>query len=700
MKIVQTCLFFLFVSAAVLAKAEDVVIYDPATTKPDQLRAQSSNISVTDSRLEIKGNAEGDWPGVSMRGEWNLEKCDRILIEVENTAKEELNLCFRIDSEGADAGGTRLSVTNTLKLAPGEKKSWECPLPASISAALKDKLFAMRGFPGGGKTNDQGAVSSGPDRTKLRQWILFIGKTGKEHSWKLGRIVGMEGESENPVDLGPLSLPPEKFFPMIDKFGQYVHKDWPGKIKDLDDLKSRTKIEVDDISKHPSPEKWNKYGGWLGGPEFEATGSFRTIKHEGKWWLVDPEGRLFWSHGVDCVGDGNGTTPITDREFYFADLPQNSPFYGSGNWAPHNYYEGRGQYRTFNFTASNASMKYGEDWRNIYAETAHKRLRSWGMNTIANWSSSQIYGLKKTPYTATLGINAPPIAGSDGYWGKFPDPFHPSFARNALRSIENQKRQTGNDPWCIGYFVDNEIAWGSSTSLSMAALSSPADQPVKTEMLAWLRERYDSIEKLNEKWGTNYSDWDALLESQQRPNERRAKDDLEAFYTVIAEQYFKVLSESLKEAIPDKLYLGCRFAWVNDLAIRASAKYCDVISFNFYRYELDSFKLPSGLDRPCIVGEFHFGALDRGMFHTGLCPTKSQADRAAAYEKYVRSALRNPALVGTHWFQYGDQATTGRGDGENYQIGLVDVCDTPYPETIDALRKIGYEMYDYRSKSK
>ena len=44
--------------------------------------------------------------------------------------------------------------------------------------------------------------------------------------------------------------------------------------------------------------------------------------------------------------------------------------------------------------------------------------------------------------------------------------------------------------------------------------------------------------------------------------------------------------------------------------------------------------------------------------------------------------LGNPLIVGTHWFQYGDQATTGRGDGENYQIGFVDVCDTPYAETI------------------
>ena len=68
------------------------------------------------------------------------------------------------------------------------------------------------------------------------------------------------------------------------------------------------------------------------------------------------------------------------------------------------------------------------------------------------------------------------------------------------------------------------------------------------------------------------------------------------------------------------------------------------------------------------------------------------------YTSYVQGALRNPWIVGTHWFQYADQATTGRGDGENYQIGFVDICDTPYPETIAASREVGDAMYAYRSE--
>ena len=45
----------------------------------------------------------------------------------------------------------------------------------------------------------------------------------------------------------------------------------------------------------------------------------------------------------------------------------------------------------------------------------------------------------------------------------------------------------------------------------------------------------------------------------------------------------------------------------------------------------------------------------------------------------------------------GDREGRGRGDGENYQIGFVDICDTPYPEIIDAARRIGDRMYQLRS---
>jgi hypothetical protein len=81
---------------------------------------------------------------------------------------------------------------------------------------------------------------------------------------------------------------------------------------------------------------------------------------------------------------------------------------------------------------------------------------------------------------------------------------------------------------------------------------------------------------------------------------------------------------------------------------------------------------------------------------TGLAPVENQAERAASYKRYVKGALEDSSVIGTNWFQYSDQATTGRNDGENYQIGFVDICDTPYKETVEAAREIGSTLYSYR----
>ncbi|MDO4366763.1 MAG: agarase, partial [bacterium] len=85
-----------------------------------------------------------------------------------------------------------------------------------------------------------------------------------------------------------------------------------------------------------------------------------------------------------------------------------------------------------------------------------------------------------------------------------------------------------------------------------------------------------------------------------------------------------------------------------------------------------------------------------GLFHTGLVGTRDQAERAQCYRDFLNACLDHPRFVGTHWFQWQDQALTGRSDGENYQIGFVTVTDTPYPELVEAARDIGATMYARR----
>ena len=637
--------------------------------------------------LRIETGHENPWPGITIKapnGKWDLSKYEYVSMAVRNVGDESVTVHCRLDNPGAD--GTNNCVTDNITLAAGKEGTLTVRLlttPWKLSEPLK--LIGMRGAP---------AYSGKVDAANVTQILFFVSRPRVDHIFEIGDI-GVGGRVE--------LIDAKTFFPFIDEFGQYIHRDWPGKTHSLEELIAHGKAEQKDLAAHPGPPDRDQYGGWTAGPKLDTTGFFRVQKYQDKWWLVDPEGRLFWSHGVDCVGSSNAT-PISDRENYWKWLPkEGSPFaefYGRGSWAPHGYYKDHSPYRTYDFSRANLLRKYGDDWPSAFAEITHRRLKSWGMNTIANWSDSDIFLMRKTPYVCTISYNARTLEGSEGYWGKFFDVFDPSFREALQKRLASEKGRAVGDPWCIGTFVHNELAWGDEVSLALATLKSPSDQPAKKVFVTNLKKKYGDIGKLNQVWGTTYSSWDVLLANRDEPDRKKAWDDLTAFYTKTAETYFRTIREELKKAAPNQLYMGCRFAWVNDRAARAAAKFCDVVCYNQYKYSVEELRLPDGIDMPIIIGEFHFGALDRGMFHTGLRKTVNQEDRANKYRSYVRGALRNPYIIGTHWFQYKDQATTGRGDGENYQIGFIDVCDKPYPEIVRASRDVGYNLYEYRLKEK
>jgi hypothetical protein len=648
------------------------------------IETKDAQASVTEAgTLRVEAGHTAPWPSVALKapeGRWNLSPYEYILLEVANRGKERVTVHCRVDNPGAD--GTNRCITDQVAIDPEAIQTLTVrifPVPWKLDKPLE--LVGMRGAP----------VHAGKiDTADVTQLLLFLDHPKTDCVFEIDNI-----RAGGRVEI----LDASTFLPFIDELGEYSHKDWPGKTHTVEELAAQGRAEEEDLKAHTRPKNWTKYGGWADGPKLKATGFFRVQKHKGKWWLVDPTGKLFWSHGIDCVRPVNAT-PITDRERYFRNLPGKdstfAQFYGEAARAPLGYYKDHAPYRTYDFTRANLLRKYGEDFEQIFADVTHRRLASWAVNTIANWSDEKIYLLRWTPYTATISFDARRLEGSEGYWGKFYDVFDPSFEANLRQRLEREKGQTAGDPWCIGYFVHNELAWGNDTSLSIATLISPADQPAKIVFVEDLKAKYETMEELNQAWGTDYTSWAALLQSQKAPDKAKAKPDLEEFYSKIAETYFSTIRRELKRAAPEQLYLGCRFAWVNDRAARAATKFCDVVSYNRYTYSVQDTKLPDGIDMPVIIGEFHFGALDRGLFHTGLRRAESQKDRAEKYAAYVRGALRNPYLIGTHWFQYLDQPTTGRGDGENYQIGFVDICDKPYPEIVQAAREIGSSMYEYR----
>lgn len=466
------------------------------------------------------------------------------------------------------------------------------------------------------------------------------------------------------------AMPEDAFLPCFDPYGQFKWRDWPGKTKCDEDLERDRKEELRDLAAHRAAPGRDRFGGWAEGPKLEATGRFRAQKVDGKWWLVDPDGRLFWSFGPVRVSTWCGITPLARkgqpwRERMFEGIDPDgflAKFVRDGE---------------IRFQEANLARKYGEEWRESFAKTAHVRVKSWGMNTLANGSDPVVCLLRKTPYATRIMLSSEPIKGSDGRWGKFRDPFDPSFGPSLRAALEEREEEL-KDPMCIGLFADNEAKWGASRGdLARWVLASPATQPARVEFARLLAEK-----------GID-------------PDGKVPERELEAFSARVAEEYFRKIRAAIKEFDPSILYLGNRFAGFScpEWAVRIAAKHCDVMSFNIYKDSLDGWTPGEGLDVPVLIGEFHFGAHDRGLFGSGQRNSLTQEGRAKAVKRYVASALAHPLVVGAHWHQYADQPASGRWDGEHFQCGLVDICDRPYPETVQALRECAWPLYETRYSS-
>lgn len=638
--------------------------------------------------IQVDSGIDKPWPGFSItppEGKWDLTAYRYVAVDIENLGDKWLRVALRVDSPGK---GNNNRLTGSAFIAPGKKETMKAELVRC--GANAPELFGMDSFPQGMWAEKRVQPEN------IDKLVIFLNQPIRKHKFLVSNIRACGDYQKAPYE----DMTEKEFFPFVDGLGQFIHKDWPGKTKDIADLKKQKISEEEELKKYPGPAEWDKYGGWANGPAMEAKGHFYTAKVNDKWWLVDPEGKLFFSHGITCVRPG-GTTAISDRDAWFKDLPSKDGTAKEFFFQQKNV--NRGHYKNkspecFDFGKHNLFLKYGQEWEKQSAELAHKRLRSWGMNTMGLWSVEDIYSLKKTPYVTWVHYWPKPLKGKLRGWKKFHDVFDPVTWDSLKARAENFLKDAKDDPWCIGVFVDNELPWEDETALAVATLTAPADQKAKQVFINDLKEKYKSIDELNKTWGSKYASWDDMLKSVEKPKEAKAYKDLEAFTNKTIETYFKNVRDIVKGVAPNKLNLGCRFNGDFIPAAKIAAKYCDVVSYNLYRRDVSDFEVANGLDVPAIIGEWHFGASDRGLFHGGLRTVESQQARADAYKSYVSGVLKNKNFVGCHWFQYGDEMVSGRPlDAENYQIGFVDICDTPYLETVGAAREMGNNLYSIRS---
>ena len=405
---------------------------------------------------------------------------------------------------------------------------------------------------------------------------------------------------------------------------------------------------------------------------------YRTRRDaDGRWWFVDPEGKPFFLAGAGTVNSSGD---------YNAKL----------GYAPYGRTVAR-KYPSVN------------DW----ATNTLARLVSWGFNMIVTTEKSVIR--RRLPHTMILGIGTEMSSRGDyeilpcdgGPCTAFPNVFSPKFEAYCRYVAKNRCAPNKDDPWLIGYYIDNELAWWGdarkfrappSRGLFDACAKKPAGHSARIALEKFLKERG--------------------IASPEAASEEVTRE----FIRLIARRYFEITSRAIREADPNHLVLGCRFAGLRSsdpVVWEECGRYCDAVSVNIYpMVDLDRGIALNGLHakaqqvadviaeraamagKPLIVTEWSFVALDSGLpcMHGAGQRFFTQRERAEATSIFARTLYALPCCAGYVYFKWSDQPVCGRKSekSENSNYGLVDANDDPWPEQVAALAAIQNDPMKWR----
>ncbi len=358
---------------------------------------------------------------------------------------------------------------------------------------------------------------------------------------------------------------------------------------------------------------------------FKPTGYFRVDRRDGRWWFVTPDGRPFYSSGVDHVS----TSPDTDR---------------TTGLCPY-------------------CMTIGKEYPSTtaWATATVDRLRSWGFNTIGSFSDYSNFAAQM-PYTELLSM----ASGND--W------FAPSFVTNAYSVAASQIAPLADDTNLIGWYTDSELQWGPDWRSTQTVLARYLALPTGSPGLK-VAERYvgrpDTFVRV---LATRYFrvtsaairkyDRHHLILGVKAPAQLIQPALLEG-----ARPFVDVFSIDDYALIPG----------LEDAIQRLAPQYLNPTP-NLSNIE-------AIVNRPLIIGEYGFRAADSGLPNTypPIFPVYStQADRASVYESFIKTMYSAPWVIGDSWFEYVDEPAGGRFDGENSNWGLVNVGDVPYGTMVGA----------------
>ena len=421
--------------------------------------------------------------------------------------------------------------------------------------------------------------------------------------------------------------------------------------------------------------------------EISGTGAFLWERPR-RWWLIDPNGQGFFVVGTDHVNY---------RAHWCEKL----------GYAPY---------------SRNCEGRYGSEEK--WGESTLDRLVRWNFNALAA-GHSQSLRYKKLPHIESLSFGT---AFSDyddlcpkTTWTGFPDVFSPKWAQFCEKRARMLCPAHKDDPWQIGYFLDNELEWfGKSQKpwgLFDEAWKKPPEHSAKKAWIAFLKRELGDADAMEKHWGVIVRDWEDLSRHVEPsvPLTDRGRDVAAQWVRLCATEYFQKATDAARKYDPNHLVLGCRFAGDAPDVWDIAGDYCDVVSFNMYPHIDVVQGVPESVlrtiedwhrraDVPLMITEWSFPALDAGLpcVHGAGMRVDTQQQRARCFKFFQTAVFSMPFMVGSDYFMWVDEPALGIGESfpEDGNYGLVNEHDEPYKDLTDTAESVNASVYEIHAKGR
>ncbi|MCX5649408.1 MAG: hypothetical protein NTX40_09995 [Planctomycetota bacterium] len=389
----------------------------------------------------------------------------------------------------------------------------------------------------------------------------------------------------------------------------------------------------------PKTVRLNPFGG-RADRKVPAAGFFRARQVDGRWWLVDPAGSLFYSVGCCSVsrnGMDNGKAALCAR--------------------------------------------FGTDKQ--WAQATAALLAQNGFNTLGCWSDWQAFQSEPLmfPYTTQLNFmssyakergRAQQATGHVGFTNDCILVFEPEFETFCNERARKMIAPLKDDPYLLGHFSDNELPFPSDAIERFLRLD--AADPNRRAAQAWLDARAGA------------KDPNAFLEYL-----------VETYYRIVSRAIRQADPNHL--FLGSRLHgsdLG------REPVFRAAGKFADVLSVNYYgAWTPDNRRMADWVrwsGKPFLITEWYAKGMDSGLPNNSGAgwTVRTQADRGQFYQNFTLGLLAQSGCVGWHWFKYMDNDPTNtHADPSNRDSnkGIVSSTYEPYPDLLKMMRELNQQAY-------